>query len=61
MADIVHFMVIRAPREKVYGAITEQKGLCSCWTRDSIARPEVGFVNEILQPGNYGRTFDASG
>jgi len=47
MTDIKHFVGINAPAKTVYNAITEQKGLSSWWTNDTIARPEIGFVNEF--------------
>jgi uncharacterized protein YndB with AHSA1/START domain len=45
MADIRHNVVIKAPVEKIYNAITTQEGLASWWTTDTIAKPEVGFLN----------------
>ena len=47
MADIKHFLVIKAPVNTVYKAVTEQKGLASWWTEDTIAKPEIGFINEF--------------
>ena len=47
MANIKLYLEIKAPAIKVYNAITEQKGLAGWWTKDTIAKPEVGFVNEF--------------
>jgi uncharacterized protein YndB with AHSA1/START domain len=44
MPDILHEIVIDAPPEKVYGAITKTEELRSWWTADSTAGPEVGSV-----------------
>jgi uncharacterized protein YndB with AHSA1/START domain len=48
MTSIRHNVVIKATSEKVYQAITEQDGLASWWTTDTIAKPELGFVNIFL-------------
>jgi uncharacterized protein YndB with AHSA1/START domain len=45
MADIRHKLVIKTSAEKVYEAVTTQKGLESWWCRQTTAKPEVGFVN----------------
>jgi Uncharacterized conserved protein len=42
--SIYHRLLIAAPVEKVYRAITEQDGLAGWWTPDTIAKPEVGSV-----------------
>jgi uncharacterized protein YndB with AHSA1/START domain len=44
MADIRHYLVIRAPKEKIYKAVTEQEGLAGWWTPTNTARPEAGSV-----------------
>jgi uncharacterized protein YndB with AHSA1/START domain len=51
MADIRHRLVIKAPPEKVYQAITTQEGLINWWCKRTAAKPEVGFVN-IFTFGN---------
>ncbi|MDP4263367.1 MAG: SRPBCC domain-containing protein [Bacteroidota bacterium] len=53
MADIKHFVVIKAPVNTVYKAITEQEGIAGWWSRDIIAKPEPGFVNEIKFGDRY--------
>src|SRR5579862_6433045 len=47
MADIKHYVVIKTLAEKVYRAITEQDGLAGWWTRETIAKAELGFINEF--------------
>lgn len=53
MADIKHFLVIKAPANTVYQAITAQEGLASWWTDETIAKPEIGFVNEFKFGDRY--------
>jgi uncharacterized protein YndB with AHSA1/START domain len=53
MADIKHFMTIFAPAATVYKAITGQNGLALWWAKDTIARPETGFVNEFRFDTGY--------
>jgi len=45
MIDIKHKLVIKAAPEVVYDAITTQQGLESWWAKQTIAKPEVGFLN----------------
>ena len=45
MADIKHYLIIKAAPEKIYEAITTQDGLASWWAKQTTANPEVGFVN----------------
>jgi uncharacterized protein YndB with AHSA1/START domain len=47
MADIQHFLDIKAPADKVYNAVTEQKGIASWWVSDAAAKPEIGAVIEF--------------
>lgn len=44
MANIHHEVLIGAPAEQVYDALTQQDGLASWWTPDSSARPERGTI-----------------
>ena len=53
MADIRHYLLIKAPVEKVYRAITEPEGLAGWWTPEVKASPEVGFVNEFRFGNDY--------
>lgn len=45
MAEIRHKLAITAIPEKVYEAVTTQEGLAGWWAKQTIAKPEVGFVN----------------
>jgi uncharacterized protein YndB with AHSA1/START domain len=45
MPEIRHNVTINATPEKVYEAITTQEGLANWWAKQTIAKPEVGFVN----------------
>ena len=45
MPEIKHNVIIKAIPEKVYEAITTQEGLANWWAKQTIAKPEVGFVN----------------
>ena len=53
MEHIRHYLVIKAPIEKVYHAITSREGLSNWWTEETIAKPEVGFLNEFKFGGEY--------
>jgi len=53
MAEIKHFLIIKASPEKVYRAITEQEGLASWWTRETIAKPQIGSIAEF----NFGNQY----
>lgn len=48
MEHIRHYLVIKAPVQKVYEAITTQDGLSKWWTKEAIAKPEEGFLNEFF-------------
>jgi uncharacterized protein YndB with AHSA1/START domain len=43
--DIVHVVEIQTTPERLYEAVTTQKGLAGWWTRDTKAEPRVGAVN----------------
>lgn len=45
MPEIRHNVIIKTTPEKVYEAITTQEGLANWWAKQTIAKPEVGFVN----------------
>jgi uncharacterized protein YndB with AHSA1/START domain len=47
MADILHFIKIRAPREKVYQALTTADGIRHWWTRDADLDSKVGGAGEF--------------
>lgn len=45
MTTIRHNVAIKASPEKIFSAVTTQEGLESWWAKQTIAKPEVGFVN----------------
>lgn len=45
MIDIKHKLTIKTTPDIVFNAITTQQGLESWWAKQTIAKPEVGFVN----------------
>lgn len=45
MAEIKINVVIKSTPQTIYKAITTQEGLASWWAKQTIAKPEVGFVN----------------
>jgi len=45
MADIKMKLTIKAAPGKVYEAITTQEGTANWWCKDTIAKPEIGFMN----------------
>jgi uncharacterized protein YndB with AHSA1/START domain len=51
--NIRHFLVITAPAERVYRAVTEQDGLAGWWTPETIAKPEIGHINEFRFGDRY--------
>jgi uncharacterized protein YndB with AHSA1/START domain len=53
MPNIRHELLIWAPAEKVYGALTTQEGLSGWWTPDTEARPEVDSVSRFAFGPDY--------
>jgi uncharacterized protein YndB with AHSA1/START domain len=47
MPDIYHLVTIKSDTATVYAAVTTQYGLSRWWLPDTIAEPEIGFVNEF--------------
>jgi uncharacterized protein YndB with AHSA1/START domain len=47
MADILHKLEIKAPRDRVYQALSTQDGLAHWWTHDTKAEPKVGSIAEF--------------
>jgi len=52
MAEIVHEVNIKAPREKVFEAISTSEGVKSWWTDDALVEPKLGGKAEF---GFHGR------
>jgi uncharacterized protein YndB with AHSA1/START domain len=48
MARIKHYLIIKAPPEKVYEAVTTTGGIKGWWTLDAIADEKVGGVAEFI-------------
>lgn len=47
MPEIYHLLAIKADAATVYAAVTTQDGLSNWWLPDTIAKPEIGFINEF--------------
>jgi uncharacterized protein YndB with AHSA1/START domain len=45
MEAIRHRLVIKTTPDKIFEAVTTEQGLKSWWAKQTVARPEVGFVN----------------
>jgi uncharacterized protein YndB with AHSA1/START domain len=48
MSAIKHNLVIKATPEKVFEAVTTQEGIENWWCKNTIAKPELGFVNIFI-------------
>jgi uncharacterized protein YndB with AHSA1/START domain len=44
MADILHKIIIEAPSEKIFEALTTQEGLQNWWAADTEAEPKIGSL-----------------
>ncbi len=53
MAEILHMVLIDAPVDRVYGAITEAKGLAAWWTVQAVAEPIVGSIADFKFGDRY--------
>ncbi|GEP98089.1 activator of HSP90 ATPase [Chitinophaga cymbidii] len=54
MKSIYHRLLIEAPAQKVYDAITTQQGLAGWWTPATTAKPEVDSINRFeFEDGYY--------
>lgn len=47
MPDIIHQLTIKSSVDKIYPALTEQRGLAGWWTTDVVAEPTAGSVAEF--------------
>jgi uncharacterized protein YndB with AHSA1/START domain len=47
MPDILHRVGIKAPSDRVYAALSGEKGLTGWWTKSVKASPTVGAVNRF--------------
>lgn len=53
MNHIKHLLIINAPVETIYQNISTQEGLQNWWTKETIAKAEVGFKNDFKFGGDY--------
>ncbi len=53
MAAIKHYLIIDAPPQRVYQAVTEQTGLAAWWTQETVAQPELGAILEFTFGNRY--------
>lgn len=54
MAEILHDVLIRTKPEKLYQALTEQKGLTNWWTRHAQIEPRINAIAQFSF--DHGRT-----
>lgn len=55
MPHIRHALLITAPIEKIYNAITTQEGLTGWWTPGAIAKPEVDTIARFAFGPSYSK------
>lgn len=53
MKSIYHRLLIQAPAEKVYHALTTQEGLAGWWTPETTAVPEIGSIARFAFGPDY--------
>lgn len=53
LKSICHRLLVEAPVETVYGALTMQEGLAGWWTPETIAKPEVGSISRFAFGPDY--------
>ncbi len=53
MASIKHYLLIKAPPEKVYKALTSTEGLRGWWTLEAKTDEQVGGVAEFIFGEHY--------
>lgn len=53
MANIRHNLIIKSPCKIVYDTLTLEQGLMGWWTNDTIAKPEVGHINQFKFGSEY--------
>lgn len=61
MPHIHHELLIEAPAEEIYAAITTREGLSAWWTPDSAAKPEVNSVASFPFGPNYHKEMKITG
>lgn len=53
LKSIWHRLLINAPAETVYEALTTQKGLAGWWTPDTVAEPQIGTMLKFTFMPDY--------
>jgi len=53
MNHIKHLLIINASAETIFKNISTQQGLQNWWTKETIAKPEIGFKNDFKFGGAY--------
>lgn len=53
--SIYHRLLIGAPVEKVYEALTTQEGLAGWWTPETTAKPEAGSISRFTFEPDYSK------
>jgi uncharacterized protein YndB with AHSA1/START domain len=61
LKSICHRLLIEAPVEKVYGALTTQEGLAGWWTPETVAIAEVGSVSRFAFGPDYFKEMKVTG
>jgi uncharacterized protein YndB with AHSA1/START domain len=54
MADILHLVTVKAPADRVFDALSEQRCLLGWWTEDVHAEPRIGTVAKFRFGANGG-------
>ena len=47
MVDILHRVGINSPADKVFTALSDEKGLAGWWSKNAKASPVLGAVNQF--------------
>jgi uncharacterized protein YndB with AHSA1/START domain len=47
MADVLHRVGIRSSADKVFEALSEERGLAGWWTKNVTASPKVGAIDQF--------------
>jgi uncharacterized protein YndB with AHSA1/START domain len=53
MPDIMHYLTINAPAERVYQALTTKEGISGWWTDDTVIEPSVESVAQFNFADRY--------
>ena len=53
MPSIKHYLVIKAPGERVYNALSKTEGLCGWWTTEAKSDIHIGGIAEFIFGDHY--------